>query len=137
MKPRINLITLGVDNLSRAVAFYQEGLGLPRFAFDSDQVAFFALNGSWLALYPRAALAADLGVPAAAGGFSAITLAHNVASRAEVDGVYAEAVKAGARVIKAPQETFWGGYSGYFADPDGHYWEVSHVPQFWIGPRDA
>jgi len=136
MKPRMNLITLGVADLPRAIAFYQQGLGLPRFDFPSEQIAFFQLHGTWLALFPRAALAADIGVPAAPAGFAGITLAHNVASRTEADQVYAEALAAGARAVKPPQETSWGGYSGYFSDPDGHYWEVAHVPQFWIGPAD-
>ena len=136
MKPRMNLVTLGVADLPRAIAFYQQGLGLPRFEFPSEQIAFFALNGTWLALFSRAALAEDIGVPAAGSGFIGMNLAHNVASPAEVDQVYAEALSAGAREVKAPQETSWGGYSGYFADPDGFYWEVAHVPQFRIGPQD-
>lgn len=136
MKPRMNLVTLGVESLPRAIAFYQR-LGLPRFDFPSDQIAFFALDGTWLALFPRAALAEDIGVPAGGNGFAGMTLAHNVASPAEVDLVYAEALAAGARQVRAPHQTSWGGYSGYFADPDGFYWEVAHVPQFWIGPRDV
>jgi catechol 2,3-dioxygenase-like lactoylglutathione lyase family enzyme len=132
----MNLVTLGVRDLARSIAFYEQGLGLPRFAFASEQIAFFALNGTWLALFPRAALAEDIGVTDAPGAFAGITLAQNLASRDEVDALYAEAVAAGARRVKAPQETPWGGYSGYFADPDGVYWELAHVPQFWIGPRD-
>lgn len=136
MQPRINLITLGVADLPRSVAFYERGLGLPRHDFAGEGVAFFALDGTWLALYPRAALAADAGVPDGGGGFGGITLAHNVGDREAVDRVLAEAVAAGASLVKPAQEAFWGGYSGYFADPDGHLWEVAHVPQFWIGPAD-
>lgn len=137
MKPRMNLVTLGVADLPRAIAFYEQGLRLPRHAFPSDKIAFFALNGTWLALFPRGALAADVGVADEGCGFAAITLAHNVASPAEADAVMAEAVAAGARLVKPAQPTDWGGYSGYFADPDGFLWEVAHVPQFWIGPGDA
>lgn len=136
MKPRMNLVTLGVADMARAIAFYQDGLGLPRFAFASDEVAFFALDGTWLGLFSRAALAADAGLPDTPCGFAGISMAHNVGSTAEVDAVMGEAVAAGARLIKAAQPTSWGGYSGYFADPDGFLWEVAHVPQFWIGPRD-
>ncbi|MCU7923830.1 MAG: VOC family protein [Candidatus Thiodiazotropha sp. (ex Dulcina madagascariensis)] len=136
MQPRINLITLGVDDLPRSIAFY-EALDLPRYAFDSDAVAFFELQGSWLALYPREALADDAGVPADGSGFRGFTLAHNVTSREAVERVMREALDAGARQVKPVQETFWGGYSGYFADPDGFLWEVAHVPQFWIGPGDG
>lgn len=135
MKPRINLITLGVADIARATAFYRR-LGLPQHPFESEEVSFFALDGTWLALYPRTALAEDAGVPADDGPFAGITLAHNVASEAEVDAILKEAVEAGAELVKPAQKTFWGGYSGYFADPDGFLWEVAHVPQFWIGPQD-
>ncbi len=133
MQPRINLITLGVSDLQRATAFYQ-ALGLPRFEFPGEGITFFDLQGTWLALYPREALAEDIGVPLQGAG--AITLAHNLASPEQVDQVMEEALAAGATLLKAPQETFWGGYSGYFADPDGFYWELAHVPQFWIGPGE-
>ena len=135
MQPRINLITLGVSDLARSIRFY-EGLGLPRYAFDGDGIAFFSLQGSWLALYPREELAADAGVSFAEGGCGAVTLAHNVVDREKVDAVMEEALRAGAELVKPARETFWGGYSGYFADPDGFLWEVAHVPQFWIGPKD-
>ncbi len=129
MHPKISLITLGVADLPRAIAFYQQGLGLPRHPLESDGVAFFALNGTWLSLFPRQELAKDIGIsdqPQA--GFSGITLAHNVGSKAEVDAVLAQAVAAGATLVKAAQAVFWGGYSGYFQDPDGHYWEVAFNP---------
>jgi uncharacterized protein len=134
MKPRISMITLGVRDLTAAVKFY-EALGLPRM--DSPpEVAFFPLNGTWLGLYGREALAADAGVAAAGEGFRAFTLAHNLPSEAEVDELIAQALAAGATLVKPPQKVFWGGYSGYFADPDGHLWEVAHNPFFWVGPQD-
>jgi catechol 2,3-dioxygenase-like lactoylglutathione lyase family enzyme len=135
MKPRISMITLGVRDMARAVAFYRDGLGLPQME-SSSEVAFFALNGTWLSLYPRDALAADAGVSPEGSGFEGLTLSHNVASEAEVDAMMQEALGAGATEVKPPQATEWGGYSGYFADPDGHLWEVAHNPHFWIGPYD-
>ncbi|KEA64678.1 Lactoylglutathione lyase [Marinobacterium lacunae] len=129
MKAKISMITLGVDNLERATRFYRDGLELPQFEFDSEGVAFFDLEGTWLGLFPREALADDIGLDSAQhSGFSGITLAHNVASKAEVDAVLEQAVSAGATLIKPAQEVFWGGYSGYFQDPEGHYWEVAYNP---------
>jgi len=137
MQPRISLITFGVKDLAAAVRFYQEGLGLPRLSMpEAAEVAFFPLQGTWLALYPRDALAKDAGVSPGGDGFSGITLAHNLASRDQVDRLMAQAVAAGARLIKPAREVFWGGYSGYFADLDGHLWEIAWNPHFWIGPRD-
>jgi len=129
MKPKISIITLGVDDLERATRFYGEGLGLPKHDFEGGKISFFSLEGTWLALYPRDELAKDIGlaVPTQAG-FSGITLAHNVASKAEVDAVLDQAVSAGARLIKPAVEVFWGGYSGYFQDTEGHYWEVAYNP---------
>ncbi len=135
MQPRISMITLGVNDLNRSVNFYEKGLGLPKMDLEGN-VAFFTLNGSWLALYPRDALAEDATVAAAGSGFTGITLAHNVASEQEVDAVIGEAVNAGATLVKAPGKVFWGGYSGYFSDPDGYLWEVAHNPHFWVGPAD-
>ncbi len=135
MQPRISMITLGVRDLEVAIGFYEKGLGLPRM--DSPpEVAFFTLDGTWLGLYGREALAEDATVPAEGHGFAGVALAHNVASPAEVDALLAQAVAAGARLVKPGQEVFWGGYSGYFADPDGHLWEVAHNPHFWVGPPD-
>lgn len=129
MKPKISLVTLGVDDLERATRFYAEGLGLPKYEVDSDGISFFDLQGTWLALYPRESLADDLGLPVAGlKGFSGITLAHNVASKAEVDALLKQAVAAGAKLIKPAVEVFWGGYSGYFQDTEGHYWEVAYNP---------
>ena len=135
MKPRISMITLGVHSLAASVKFYQEGLGFPRME-SPPEVAFFTLSGTWLGLYEREALAADATVPAEGSGFESFTLAHNVHTQEEVDEVMNQAIVAGATLVKAPQTVFWGGYSGYFKDPDGHLWEVAHNPHFWVGPRD-
>jgi hypothetical protein len=129
VKAKIGLITLGVRDLDRSLRFYRDGLGLQTHNYDPEQgIVFFAMEGSWLALYPRGELAKDAGVPAEGTGFSAITLAHNVASKADADAVFAQAVAAGAVAVKEPRDVFWGGYSGYFADPDGHLWEVAWNP---------
>lgn len=135
MKPRINIITLGTKNLETAIVFYQHGLGLPRMPFDGD-IAFFELSGTWLALYPWEALAADALASAYGNGFRGVTLAYNAAGKDEVDQVMAEAAAAGATIVKTARDVFWGGYSGYFADPDGHLWEVAWNPHFWPGPKD-
>jgi len=135
MKPRISMITLGVRDLERAVKFYGEGLGFPMME-TSPGVAFFTLDGTWLALFGRESLAEDACVSADGSGFESFTLAHNVQSEAEVDEVMARAVRAGATPAKQPEKVFWGGYSGYFKDPDGHLWEVAYNPHFWVGPRD-
>ena len=135
MKPRISMITLGVRDLAAAIEFYEKGLGFPRME-SPPEVAFFTLNGTWLGLYGRDALAEDATLPAEGAGFEGVSLSHNVASETEVDDVVAEAVAAGATLVKKPQKVFWGGYSGYFQDLDGHLWEVAHNPLFWIGPND-
>ena len=137
MQPRISMITLGVNDLHRAIDFYESGLGFPRVDFDSDSVAFFSLNGTWLGLFPSEALAEDATVSAEGSGFDGFTLAHNVASEAEADQVLEQAVAAGATLVKPAQKVFWGGYSGYFKDPDGHLWEVAHNPFMWVGPEDT
>jgi uncharacterized protein len=135
MQPRISMITLGVRNLDKSVAFYEKGLGFPRME-SPPEVAFFTLNGTWLALFGRDALADDAGISSEGNGFNAFSLAHNVSSQAEVDAVMKQAVDAGATLVKKPEKVFWGGYSGYFTDPDGHLWEVAHNPHFWVGPSD-
>jgi uncharacterized protein len=135
MKPRISMITLGVADMERAVQFYEKGLGLPRMPFEGD-AAFFILNGSWLSLYPWGALAEDATVEATGTGFRGITLAHVVLSREEVVEVLNQAIQFGGKLVKEAQDVFWGGYSGYFADPDGHLWEVAWNPHFWPGPKD-
>jgi catechol 2,3-dioxygenase-like lactoylglutathione lyase family enzyme len=138
MKPRITLITLGVDDLEKAVSFYRDGLGLKTEGivgaqFEFGAVAFFDLQqGLKLALWPRKSIAHDTGI--AIGGRSAteFTIGHNVASTAEVDAVMEQAKRAGAAVVKPARDTFWGGYAGYFQDPDGHLWEVAWNPQWEI-----
>lgn len=129
MKPKISLITLGVTDLERSLRFYRDGLGFPTHNYQpGEDVVFFALEGTWLGLYPREKLAEDAGISAQGSGFTGITLAHNVASTEGVDQVFAQAVQAGAKAVKQPVEVFWGGYSGYFADPDGYLWEVAYNP---------
>jgi len=129
MQPRISLVTLGVADLARAKAFYQ-ALGWNLSGASQPEVAFFQANGLALALYGRSALAEEAGVDDAATGFAAISIAQNLRSEAEVDEVYASALAAGAKPLKSPRATTWGGYSGYFADPDGHLWEVAWNPFF-------
>jgi catechol 2,3-dioxygenase-like lactoylglutathione lyase family enzyme len=134
MKPRLSVITLAVDDLARAVAFYRDGLGLatPGIVgqeFAHGAVAFFELQaGLTLALWARADLAHDSGLPAGPPGPTEFSLGHNVRDRAEVDAVLAQAAAAGARIVKPAAPTFWGGYAGYFQDPDGHLWEVVWNP---------
>lgn len=132
MEARLSFVTLGVADLARATAFYRDVLRLPQIAMpDGAGVAFFELGHTWLSLYPRAALAADAGVadspPAAFPGFA---LAHNVRSAAGVDALLAEVAARGGRIVKPPQDAFWGGRSGYFADADGFLWEVAWNPDF-------
>lgn len=129
------MVTLGVGDLERSVHFYEHGLGLPRME-SPPEVAFFTLDGTWLALYGRESLAADAGVATAGSGFAGIALAHNVASEPAVDAVMQEAVAAGAALVKPADKASWGGYTGYFADPDGYLWEVAYNPHFWVGPPD-
>ena len=137
MQPRITLITLGVDDLERAVRFYRDGLGLKtdgivgtEFAYGA--VAFFDLQaGLKLALWPRTSIAHDTGLTLASPSSTAFTLGHNVASKGEVDAVMAQATRAGAVVVQPAHDTLWGGYAGYFQDPDGHLWEVAWNPQ-WV-----
>ena len=134
MEPRISIITLGVTDLARSVEFYRDGLGLPLLDENTESIAFFQSRGTWLALYPRESLAADAGVATEGSGFSGVTLAHNVRTREEVDALLdvAVAVAAGATLVKAAQDTFWGGYSGYFADPESYLWEIAWNPHFPI-----
>ena len=132
MEPRISIITLSVNDLPRSVAFYRDGLGLTLFDENTESIAFFRNRGTWLALYPREALADDVGISAEGSGFSGVTLAHNLRSREEVDALLDVAVSAGAILVKPAQDTLWGGYSGYFSDPDGYLWEIAWNPHFWI-----
>ena len=131
MDPRISIITLGVSDLARSIHFYRDGLGLP-LASDPDGIAFFKTGGTQLALYPRGKLAEDVGVSPQSSGFAGFTLAHNVRSKAEADAVMKQAEAAGATIVRPAQDVFWGGYSGYFADPDGYLWEVAWNPHFQI-----
>ena len=137
MKPRITVMTLGVDDLDRSLRFYRDGLGLPTEGivgqeFEHGAVAFFDLQaGLKLALWPRKSLSHDSGIPLGSPSPTEFTLGHNVASRAEVDAVMAQARMAGAVIVKPAQDTFWGGYAGYFQDPDDHLWEVVWNPQ-WL-----
>lgn len=134
MKPRISVITLGVDDLARSLAFYRDGLGLPTPGivgreFEHGAVAFFDLQpGLKLAIWPRADLAHDAGIPQSDRSATELSIGHNVRSKDEVDTVMAQAKNAGARIVKSAQDTFWGGYAGYFQDPDGHLWEVVWNP---------
>lgn len=129
MEPRVSLVTLGVSDLGRATRFYEEALRLPRLK-TPPEIVFFELGKTWLAQYPRELLAADAGVSAEGSGFSGFTLAHNVRSEAEVDRLLKEVADAGGRIVKPGQRADWGGYSGYFADPDGFLWEVAWNPHF-------
>lgn len=131
MEQRLTLVTLGVADLARSLRFY-EGLGWRR-GNDHAEVVFFQVGGVVLGLFSREALAADARLPSAGGGgFGGMALAYNTRSRAEVDAVLAEAEAVGARILKPAEDAFWGGYSGYFADPDGHLWEVAWNPHWTI-----
>ena len=140
MKPHVTVITLGVDDLERAFRFYSEGLGLVSEGivgteFEYGAVAFFDLGpGQKLALWPRRSLAHDSGLPLTPPSPTEFSLGHNVASRVEVDAVMQQAATAGAHIVKSAHDTFWGGYAGYFQDPDGHVWEVVWNPQ--LTPQD-
>ncbi|HEV7252566.1 MAG TPA: VOC family protein [Mesorhizobium sp.] len=129
MEPRVSIVTLGVSDLDRAKAFY-EALGLkPGMVVEGD-VAFFQMGGLILGLWMREKLAADIGSDGFAGGPAPVALAYNTRSEAEVDALLARAEKAGGRVVKPAQKAFYGGWYGYFADPDGHLWEIAHNPGF-------
>jgi catechol 2,3-dioxygenase-like lactoylglutathione lyase family enzyme len=135
MKPRITLLTLGVDDLEKSLAFYRDGLGLPTEGivgkeFEHGAVAFFDLqNGLKLALWPRKSIAHDANIPLQPRSATELTIGHNVGSKDEVDAVMAQAKRAGAKIIKPAQETFWGGYAGYFQDLDYHLWEIAWNPE--------
>lgn len=135
MKPRISVLTLGVADLEKSLAFYRDGLGLPTEGiigreFAHGAVAFFDLSGGLkLAIWAQDDIAHDSGLPKQPVSPTAITIGHNVAQREEVDTVMEAAQRAGARIIKTPQDTFYGGYAGYFSDPDGHLWEIVWNPQ--------
>jgi catechol 2,3-dioxygenase-like lactoylglutathione lyase family enzyme len=138
MRPRITVLTVGVDDLERSLRFYRDGLGLPTEGivgreFEYGAVAFFNLqNGLMLALWPRTSIARDSGLSLQSPSATEFTLGHNVGSRDEVDAVMEQAKRAGAKIVKAAGGTFWGGYAGYFQDPDGHVWEIAWNPQLVI-----
>ena len=135
MKPRISMITLGVKDLNKLIEFYEKGLGFPRKKTE-PKIAIFKLNGSQLSLYNLELLAEDANVQSEGKGFNGFTISHNVSSKDEVDKVFTDAISGGAKIIKSPQKVFWGGYSGYFSDPDKHLWEVVYNPHQCIGPTD-
>jgi uncharacterized protein len=130
MKQKLHLITLGVADFERALRFYRDGLGWVPSNASGDDVAFFPMGGVVFALYPREKLAEDAAVSPQGSGFSGITLAYNTRSREEVDEVLQAVQGIGGNVVKPASEAFWGGYNGYFADPDGYLWEVAWNP-FW------
>jgi catechol 2,3-dioxygenase-like lactoylglutathione lyase family enzyme len=133
MEPRISIITLGVAELERSLKFYRDGMGLPTTMTPETGIIFFKTNGTILALYPKDKLAEDVGPEFEQRGgdaFSGVTLAHNTCSKDDVDSVLAQAEKAGGKIEKPAQDVFWGGYSGYFSDPDGHLWEVAYSDQW-------
>jgi catechol 2,3-dioxygenase-like lactoylglutathione lyase family enzyme len=138
MKPRLSVITVGVDDLERSLSFYRDGLGLKSEGiigkeFEYGAAAFFELqHGLRLAVWPRKSLAHDSGLPLGAPSATEFSLGHNVSSKAEVDAVMAQVKAAGAVIVKPAQETFWGGYAGYFQDPDHHLWEVVWNPQWQL-----
>jgi len=139
MKPRITVITIGVDDLERSLRFYRDGLGFPTDGivgqqFEHGAVVFIEIQaGLKLALFPRTSIAHDSGLAVGASSPTEFTLGHNVSSKAEVDAVMAQAKSAGAVLVKPAHDTFWGGYAGYFQDPDGHLWEVVWNPE-WNAP---
>jgi catechol 2,3-dioxygenase-like lactoylglutathione lyase family enzyme len=136
MQPRVSLLTLGVDDLERSLRFYRDGLGLSSAGivgqeFEHGAVAFFDLQGGMkLALYSRDNIAHDAGIEKSGRSPTEFTIGHNVRSKEDVDEVMAQATRAGARILKPGAPTFWGGYAGYFQDPDGHLWEIAWNPQF-------
>lgn len=142
MKPRITVITIGVADLEKSLRFYRDGLGLPTDGivgqeFEHGAVAFFDLqSGVKLALWPRKSISHDSGLPEGIPNPTEFTLGHNVASKEEVDAVMGQAQRAGAVIVKAAHDTFWGGYAGYFEDPDRHVWEVVWNPH-WPNPDEG
>jgi catechol 2,3-dioxygenase-like lactoylglutathione lyase family enzyme len=138
MKPRITILTLGVDNLEKSLTFYRDGLGLATQGivgqeFEHGAVAFFELqSGLNLAIWPRDDIAYDANIAKTPRSPTEFTIGHNVNSKEEVDAVMEQAKRAGAKIIKAAHTTFWGGYAGYFQDPDDHLWEVAWNPEFEI-----
>ncbi|MCR9221783.1 MAG: VOC family protein [Alphaproteobacteria bacterium] len=137
MEPRLSIVTLGVRDLKRAETFYVGGLGWPKAPSSTESILFLRLNGIALALYPHDALAEDACVAADRSSFRGFSLAYCTRSKEEVDRVLDQAQRAGAVIVKPAQEVFWGGYSGYFADPDGFLWEAAYNPFVSIAPDGA
>jgi catechol 2,3-dioxygenase-like lactoylglutathione lyase family enzyme len=135
IEPRINLVTLGVSDIGKARRFYENGLGWKTSSASQGDIVFFQLGGIVLALYPSRLLAEDATVEASGSGFRGVTLAHNVRSKEDVAKVLQMVEAAGATIAKPAQDVFWGGHSGYFADPDGHLWEVVWNPHFKMNER--
>lgn len=136
MRQKLNIVTLGVKNFEQSLSFYRDGLGWQLSSASQDNIAFFPLGGIVIALYPREKLAEDVNLAAQGSGFSGITLAYNAKSKAEVDDVLSTVERLGAKIIKKAETVFWGGYSGYFADLDGHLWEVAWNPFFEFDAQD-
>ena len=136
MRQKLNLITFGVINLEKSLEFYEKGLGWKKSPASTDDLALFPLGGMVLALYPRKLLAEDVTVSDTPTGFSGITISYNAKSEREVDDVLKEVEKLGAEIIKPAQKVFWGGYSGYFKDPDGHLIEVAFNPLWELDADD-
>ncbi|MGV3538750.1 MAG: VOC family protein [Rufibacter sp.] len=128
LEPRITLITLGVQDVAAATAFYEDVFGWTRASASQEGITFFQLNGLQLALFGKEALAEDAHLPAQGSGFKGFSLAHNLRSEAEVDALFQYLASKGVALTKQPEKVFWGGYSGYFSDPDGHLWEVAYNP---------
>eukprot|EP00112_Aurelia_sp_Birch-Aquarium-sp1_P007045 Seg17693.2 transcript_id=Seg17693.2/GoldUCD/mRNA.D3Y31 product="putative protein YraH" protein_id=Seg17693.2/GoldUCD/D3Y31 len=129
MEARVSIITLGVKNLEKSIEFYRDGLGFPTNRNEGEEIAFFQTSGVCLAVYPLEKLGDDVGEEYTAdkvGKFAGVTFAHNTKTKDEVNAVLAKAEKAGAKIVKPAEDTFWGGYSGYFTDPDGYLWEVAY-----------
>jgi len=128
MEQRLSIITLGVSNIAKLTEFYENVFGWRKLPTSNERITFFELNGLLLGLYGRAELAEDAGVPATGQGFEGLSLAYNTRTKEEVDALVATLEAKGARVVKRPKEVFWGGYSSYIADPDGHLWEIAFNP---------
>lgn len=132
MESRITIVTLGVKDFAKSFRFYNAGLGFQTQSTPTDQIAFFKTNGTVLSIYPIEKLAEDISaeLPKYKSDFSGVTLAHNVSKKSDVDTVLQQAEQAGGKIVKPARDTFWGGYSGYFSDPDGHFWEVAYFDQW-------
>jgi uncharacterized protein len=137
MEPSLSVLTLGVVDFGRSLDFYKRGLKWPTKAKKKDGIAYFKLNGTVLALYGKRGLAEYAGVNPEGSGFPGITLAHNVRREKDVDRVFERVTKLGAKVVKKPQKTSWGGYGGYFADPEGYLWEVVYNPRWKLDRKGS